>query len=77
VSDISEHREFLSDDSAVFVASDDVTSLSNAIVAVLESPEESRRRTQVASHQVKELTVQSAADAYEKVYRTVINEGAK
>lgn len=68
VSDISAHREFLDEESAILVQPDNPVSLSEAIVSLLSEPMAARQRAERAYLHVSGLTVQSAADAYESVY---------
>ncbi len=74
VSDIPEHREILSDDSAIFVPVDDSAELAASIKNLLSDPDAARKRAEQARSYVDGLTIQLAADAYESVYTKVCCE---
>ena len=73
VSDIPEHREFLDDDSAIFVPLDNPVALAEAIVSLLSDKASALQRTERALMRVNNLTVQAATDAYESTYRKVMS----
>lgn len=74
VSDITAHREILTDESASFVPVDNSIALAAAIKRMLADPDSGRRKADLAKHYVDSLTIQSAADAYEEVYASVCRE---
>lgn len=71
VSDIPEHREILSDESASFVPSENSIELAAAIKKLLADPDTAHRKLDQAKRYVDSLTIQLAADAYEEVYESV------
>lgn len=73
VSDIPAHREFLDDTSAILVPTDNPVALAGAIVSVLEDPMAARHRAKRASSVVAKMTIQLAADAYERVYQRAMS----
>lgn len=72
VSDIQEHREFLDETAALLVPSRDPGALAHAIVTVLQDEQSARRRAQIAAERLHGLTVEAITDAYERVYRQVL-----
>jgi glycosyltransferase involved in cell wall biosynthesis len=74
VSDIPEHREILSDDSASFVPVNDSVELAASIKNLLSDPDAARKRAEQARSYADGLTIQLAADAYESVYTKVCCE---
>lgn len=77
VSDIPAHREFLDEKSAIMVTPDNPTMLAEAIISILSDPVSARQRAKQAAMHVAGLTIQATADAYELVYKKVINEDKK
>lgn len=73
VSDISAHRELLNASSAIMVPQENSLALAEAIVSVLADPVSADQRSQHAMAIVDGLTIQTAADAYELIYKKVIN----
>jgi glycosyltransferase involved in cell wall biosynthesis len=71
VSDIPEHREILTDESASFVPGENSMELAAAIGKLLADPDSGRRKSDQAKTYVDSLTIQLAADAYEEVYAIV------
>lgn len=71
VSDIAEHREILTDESASFVPPEDSMELAVTINKLLADPDSTRKRSEQAKSYVDSLTIQRAADAYEEVYACV------
>lgn len=69
VTDIPQHREFLDEQSALFVGKNDPAALSRAIAQLFASPVAARERAERATLRVTRSTVALAADAYEDVYR--------
>ena len=72
VSDIPEHREFLSETSAVLVPAEDPKALAHAIEAVLQDGHAARRRAELATEQLGDLSVEAITDAYARVYQQVL-----
>jgi glycosyltransferase involved in cell wall biosynthesis len=72
VSDIPEHREILTDDSANFVLSEDPIQLAAAIERLLYDPGSGLKKSDRAKNYVNGLTIQVAADSYEEVYANVM-----
>jgi glycosyltransferase involved in cell wall biosynthesis len=72
VSDIAAHREFLDDDSAVFVDPASPTSIANGILRVLSDPDAARRRSVVAAARAEGLSIARTAELYERVYEEVL-----
>ena len=77
VSDIPEHREILSKDSAIFVETDNSVALAKAIDLLLGDPVSARQRAALASKFVDHLTIEIAADAYESVYEKIMGRSVK
>ena len=73
VSDIPAHSEFLDEDSAILVPPDNPSVLAAAIISLLADPLSAHQRAQRAATCVDYLTIQSAADAFESVYTTVMS----
>lgn len=73
VSDIPAHREFLDEKSAILVPTDNPVVLAEAIISVLSDPVAARQRAQCASGIVGNMTIQAAADAYERVYQKALS----
>ncbi len=76
VSDIPEHRELLNEDSAILVETDNSVALAKAIDLLLGDPVSARQREETASKFVDHLTIEKAADAYERVYEKVLGRSA-
>jgi glycosyltransferase involved in cell wall biosynthesis len=72
VSDIPEHREILTDESASFVPGENSMELAAAIEKLFADPDSARKKSELAKKYVGSLTIQRAADAYENVYASVI-----
>jgi glycosyltransferase involved in cell wall biosynthesis len=73
VSDIPEHREILDERGALLVRPEDPKALAAAIEALLADPAAARRRASQAAERVEELTIDKAADAYDRIYQQVIS----
>lgn len=73
VSDIPAHREILDETSATLVPIDNPEALAAAIIALLSDPVAARIRARRASGAVATMTIQLAADAYERIYQKAIN----
>jgi glycosyltransferase involved in cell wall biosynthesis len=71
VSDISAHREFLDENSAVFVDGRSSESIARGIIGVLESPSSAYQRASSARLRVAKQTEQSMANEYLNVYRRI------
>jgi glycosyltransferase involved in cell wall biosynthesis len=76
LSDIPGHREIADISSALFVPVDDVTSLSSAIVNLLDNRDVTRRRAVCASECVATMTTTAMADAYQTLYQNVLSRSA-
>jgi glycosyltransferase involved in cell wall biosynthesis len=73
LSDIPAHREIADASSALFVPVDDVGGLSSAIGKLLADREAALGRAERAFLRVKSMTVTAMADAYEAIYRKVLD----
>lgn len=74
VSDIPAHRDILDDQSALIVPVDDPAALATAVERVFVDPVAARARAERAKARAIGLTVESAAEAYERIYEGVFNE---
>jgi glycosyltransferase involved in cell wall biosynthesis len=72
VSDIPEHREFLTESHAWIVNPHDSARIADAICQALTQAAEARRRVEAARAKVEEFSVSVAARRYEDVYRAVL-----
>lgn len=72
VSDIPEHREFLSETSAVMVPKEDPVALAQAMQAALHDQGAARQRAEIAADQLGDLGIESIVDAYERLYQQVM-----
>jgi glycosyltransferase involved in cell wall biosynthesis len=73
LSDIPAHREVADTASALFVPVDDVQALSTAIAELIANKAAALRRAERASARVGSMTVKAMADAYDAVYKDVLN----
>ncbi|HEV7876763.1 glycosyltransferase [Bradyrhizobium sp.] len=73
LSDIPAHREVADASSAVFIPVDDVQALSTAIAEFIANKGTALRRAKCASGRVGSMTVTAMADAYDAVYKDVLN----
>jgi glycosyltransferase involved in cell wall biosynthesis len=73
LSDIPAHREIADSSSALFVPVEDAQSLSQAILTLVNGKDAALSRAQQALKRVSPMTLSSMADAYEAVYREVLN----
>lgn len=73
VSDIPEHREFLTESHAWIVNPHDPARIADAICQALTDPPEAQRRATAARTKVQEYSVSAAARRYEDVYRAVLS----
>jgi glycosyltransferase involved in cell wall biosynthesis len=73
LSDIPGHREVADASSAVFVPVDDVQALSTAIAGFIANKGAAQQRAQCASARVGSMTITAMADAYDAVYKDVLN----
>jgi glycosyltransferase involved in cell wall biosynthesis len=73
LSDIPAHREVADASSAVLVPVDDVQALSTAIAEFVADKSAALRRAKCASSRVGSLTIASMADAYDHIYKDVLN----
>jgi glycosyltransferase involved in cell wall biosynthesis len=73
LSDIPGHREVADASSAVFVPVDDVQALSVAIAEFVANKGAAQQRAQRASERVSCMTITAMADAYDAVYKHVLN----
>jgi glycosyltransferase involved in cell wall biosynthesis len=76
LSDIPAHRGVFSESSARFVPTMDVEDWVGQILAALENPAAARQRAENARTVVSQYTPDAMADAYEQVYRDVL-QGAR
>jgi glycosyltransferase involved in cell wall biosynthesis len=73
LSDIPAHREVADGSSAVFVPVDDVQALSTAIAEFVADKNAALQRAKCASARVGSMTITAMADAYDAVYKDVLN----
>jgi glycosyltransferase involved in cell wall biosynthesis len=73
VSDIPEHREFLTEASARLVPTSDPSVAAEAILSVLEQRPEVAARAAAAKAVVTELTVEASALGYIEVYKRLLH----
>ena len=73
VSDTPAHREVADETSALFVPVDDVKALSSAIVRLVTERDDARQRAARALERVGSMSLKAMADAYEVIYREVMN----
>jgi glycosyltransferase involved in cell wall biosynthesis len=73
LSDIPAHREVADASAAVFVPVDDVQALSTAIAEFIADKGAALRRAKCASARVGSMTLTAMADAYDAVYKDVLN----
>ncbi|QWD00758.1 glycosyltransferase [Polynucleobacter paneuropaeus] len=71
VSDIPEHREILSEQSAIFVPVENSHCLKNEIKNLLADPLSAQIRANQAAKYVDRFTIELTASAYEKVYHRI------
>lgn len=72
VSDIPQHREILDDSSAVFCNPMDASSIAQALCRVLGSSVAAKDRSLHAAMRAREFSIESSAQEYLRVYRTLI-----
>ena len=72
VSDIPAHREFLDENTAVFVDYSSIESICRGIATVLDDPESARRRSTAAFERIQHWSVDKLIDEYEKLYRGIV-----
>lgn len=77
VSDIPAHRAFLSEDSALFAPPMDVNAWVRCILNVLDDPDAARCRAERARQSVASLTPEAMADAYDRLYRELLESPSK
>lgn len=75
VSDIGAHREFLTEDTAVFVPDDSAVAIAEGMSAVLSAPDAARLRAAHALEQARHWSLACVAAEYEKVYDKVAAAG--
>jgi len=68
VSDIPVHREFLDEESALFVDPDDAAAIARAVTRCLAEPEAARARAEEARRRAANWSVAEMARRYERVY---------
>jgi len=71
VSDIPEHRELLSNDTAEFVDDASFESIKNGIVRVLSNRKLAQMRAQLAQSIVEQFSIEEMTNCYEAVYESV------
>lgn len=72
VSDIPEHREFLDEQSAVFVNRHEPAEIETAIKDCLAKPEAARQRAEVAKNITAKWSMQNIAQLYVQMYKNVL-----
>lgn len=77
VSDIPAHREFLSDRDAVFVDPQEPTAVADAIVDVLATPQEARRRAEAAFALAAGWSGDSVAAELADIYEAIRAKGVR
>jgi glycosyltransferase involved in cell wall biosynthesis len=73
LSDISAHREIANASSALFVPVDDAQALSAAIAQLIANKGAALQRAECASERAGSMTIKVMADAYDAVYKDVLN----
>jgi len=71
VSDIEEHREILSDNSAIFVDKNDAVLLAKYIDDILTDQIDVKKKSENAFNDIQRFTIENTANDYEKVYKEV------
>jgi glycosyltransferase involved in cell wall biosynthesis len=74
VSDIPAHREILDASCASVVPPNDARVLSEAMVKLLSDPTDAREKATRALERVSNLTVEATAEAYDSVYKHILNK---
>jgi glycosyltransferase involved in cell wall biosynthesis len=72
LSDIGAHREIFGEESATFACPADVSSIAGVIARVLDDPDAARIRARRAKEIVSRFSIAAAADAYLRVYQSVL-----
>lgn len=75
VSDISAHREFLDEASAVLVDQRDPGAIAEGVTRALNGPEAARQRAETARRIARQWSVTASAQRFLEVYREVLSEG--
>lgn len=73
LSDISAHREIADASSALLVPLDDVQALSTAVSELLCNKKAALQRAECASARVGSMTIKAMTDAYDAIYKDVLN----
>lgn len=72
VSDIPEHREFLDEETAVFVDPRQPHAIAWGIASVLSSPQDAARRAERARASVEKWAIPAIAREYDRVYEEIL-----
>lgn len=72
LSDIPEHREFLSDDAAYFVSVRSPSAIANQILKVLSDTNEAKLKTQRAYREISNWSVEFMTQEYINLYRNIV-----
>lgn len=75
LSDIAPHREFVTDDEAVWCRTDDLASLRDGLARALDDPPAGRGRAALALTSIRRFSIDAMVDAYDAVYREVLGHG--
>ena len=72
LSDIPEHREFLSEDAAYFVPTHSPAEIANGIIKALSDSNEAKYKAQRGYHEISNWSVEIVSHEYINLYRTTI-----
>lgn len=75
LSDIAPHREFVSDDEALWFRTDDATSLRAGIARTLDARVEAEARAERALTSIRRFSIDAMVASYESVYQEVLGRG--
>lgn len=72
LSDIPEHREFLSEDAAYFVSLQSPVAIANGMIKALSDVNEAKLKSQRAYHEISNWSVEFVTREYINLYRNII-----
>ena len=73
VSDIPAHREILNEKSALFVAQNDLSQVSDAIIQVFKNQNATHQRVDIAKKLIRDRSITNMTRQYESVYRKILS----